>query len=244
VTASAPSPIAQKLSAFMTLTPDETALLATLSENSRTFEPNFDIVHQGQTEHAAFILTEGWVCSYKFQPNGSRQIIDIQIPGDLIGLRSILLHTSDHSFEAITKVKTAKVSVIDLLGVFKTAPRLAMAVLWAASRDEAMIVEHLVGIGQRSAEERVVHFLLELGARLMLVGIGTPAGYDCPLTQYHLADALGISAVHVNRTLRQLRENVLLTFQNGFVTFNDYQQLVALSKFDSVYLDQDGPILK
>ena len=107
-----------------------------------------------------------------------------------------------------------------------------------------MVVEHLVDIGRRNALERLVHFLLEMGARLKLVGLGTKDGYDCPLSQYLLADALGLSAVHINRVLRQLREEGLLTFRSGQVIFYDFERLVKVAEFDTAYLDQDGPLLR
>ena len=159
-------------------------------------------------------------------------------------MRSVLLRTSDHSIEPVVTIQAAEVLVSDLLDAFARTPRLATAVLWAASRDEAMVVEHLVGLGRRNAEERMAHFLLELAARLALVGMGSRAGYACPLTQYHLADALGLSAVHVNRVLRKLREQRLVTFQDGQVTFDDYERLAALAQFDPTYLDQTRPFLK
>jgi CRP-like cAMP-binding protein len=134
--------------------------------------------------------------------------------------------------------------VEDLLDTFRKTPRLATAVLWAASRDEAMVVEHLVGIGRRDAKERTAHFLLELGARLKLVGLGSISGYDCPLSQYLLSDALGMSAVHVNRVLRELREDGLVTFQQGRVEIHDLAGLLKLADFDMAYLDHDGPLLK
>lgn len=90
----------------------------------------------------------------------------------------------------------------------------------------------------------MAHFLLELGSRLALVGMGSKQGYDYPLTQYHLADALGLSAVHVNRVLRQSRERGLVTFRDGHVTFHDYSGLVDFAEFDPAYLDQTGPLLK
>ncbi len=166
------------------------------------------------------------------------------MPGDFLGLRSVLLRTSDHSFEPIVDIEAAEVLASDLLDAFARTPRLATAILWAASRDEAMVVEHLVGIGRRDADARMAHFLLELGSRLALVGIGSREGFDCPLTQYHLADTLGLSAVHVNRVLRQLRESGLVTFRDGRVTFHDYGGLVELAEFDPEYLDQTGPLLK
>jgi CRP-like cAMP-binding protein len=115
---------------------------------------------------------------------------------------------------------------------------LATAILWAASRDEAMVVEHLVGIGRRDADARMAHFLLELGSRLALVGMGSKEGYDCPLTQYHLADALGLSAVHVNRVLRQLREERARHLPGRPCAIHDHDRVVDLAEFDPAYLDQ------
>lgn len=106
-----------------------------------------------------------------------------------------------------------------------------------------MVVEHLIDCGRRKAVERLAHFLLELGSRLMLIGKGDETGYDCPLTQYHLADTLGLTAIHVNRALRTLREGGLLTFRHGRVTFDNYDQLKSFADYDPTYLDQIGPLL-
>lgn len=240
----ADSPLARKLSIFVALTAAELGVLARLHQRRRTFVAGRDLVHQGQSDQAAYILASGWASSCKILPDGSRQIVDFQIPGDFLGLRSVLLHTSDHSIEPIVDIEVSEVLIGDLLEAFANTPRLATAVLWAASRDEAMVVEHLVGLGRRQAVERMAHFLLELGARLELVGMGSREGFDCPLTQYLLADALGLSAVHVNRVLRQLREDGLATFRNGRVSFHDYGRLCALAEFDGGYLSHAGPLLK
>jgi CRP-like cAMP-binding protein len=237
------SPLIRKLSAFVALSEAELEVLKQLHQRSRTFAAGRDMVHQGQSEQAAYILSKGWVCSYKIQPDGTRQIVDFQVPGDFLGLRSVLLRTSDHSFEPIVAIEAAEVLKADLLKAFAETPRLATAILWAASRDEAMVVEHLVGIGRRNADARMAHFLLELGSRLALVGMYDKEGYDCPLTQYHLADALGLSAIHVNRVLRQLRESGLVTFRDGHVMIHDYAGLVDLAEFDPAYLDETGPLL-
>lgn len=238
-----PSPLTRKLSAFVTLSAAELAVLDRLHQRRRSFAAGLDLVQQGQSGQAAYILSSGWVCSYKIQADGTRQIVDFQVPGDFLGLRSVLLRTSDHSFEPIGKIEAAEVQQSDLLAAFARTPRLATAILWAVSRDEAMVVEHLVGIGRRDADARMAHFLLELGARLALVGMGDKDGYDCPLTQYHLADALGLSAIHVNRVLRQLREVGLMTFRDGHVTFHNYVGLTELADFDPAYLDHTGPLL-
>jgi CRP-like cAMP-binding protein len=238
------SPLARKLGAFVALSEPELDALEVFHQRRRSFEPGVDLVRQGQLGQSAYILAEGWVCSYKLLASGTRQIVDFQVPGDFLGLRSVLFRASDHNVEAMTRVEVSEVSSNDLIEAFAHTPRLATAVLWAASRDEAMVVEHLVDLGRRSALERTGHFLLELGARLKLVGLGTKEGYACPLSQYMLADALGLSAVHINRVLRQLREEGLLTFRSGQVIFDDFERLVDLADFDTAYLDQDGPMLR
>jgi CRP-like cAMP-binding protein len=238
------TPFARKLAAFVALSDDEISALDKLHGRRKAFPAGRDIVHQGQVNSSAYILAKGWVCSYKVLTGGMRQIVDFQIPGDFLGLRSVLFRTADHNIEPVTKVEASEVMVEDLLDTFRKTPRLATAVLWAASRDEAMVVEHLVGIGRRDAKERTAHFLLELGARLKLVGLESISGYDCPLSQYLLSDALGMSAVHVNRVLRELREDGLVTFQQGRVEIHDLAGLLKLADFDMAYLDHDGPLLK
>ena len=214
-----------------------------LHRRRRKFPAGRDLFHQGQTDQAAYLLAQGWAHSYKILPNGDRQIVDFQIPGDFLGLRSVLFRVADHNVAPITPVEASEVMPADLLETFSHAPRLATAVLWAASRDEAMVVEHLVGMGRRNAAERTAHFLLELNARLSLVEMADMNGYACPLSQYHLADALGLSAVHINRVLRELRDNGMVTFQNSRVTFNDFDRLVEFADFDREYLDHEGPRL-
>ena len=238
------SPLARKLGTFVALSDPELALLERLHQRRRMFVAGKDLVQQGQSRQTAYILAKGWAVSYKILEDGGRQIVDFQIPGDFLGLRSTLLRLSDQCIEAVTDIEVSEVLLSELLGAVGENTKLPTAVLWAASRDEAMVVEHLVNIGRRDASKRLAHFLLELGVRLSLVGIGTTKGYECPLTQYLLADTLGLSAVHINRSLRQLRENGLVTFQGGQVVFDDHARLVEFANFDPAYLDQSGPLME
>lgn len=236
------SPFAKKIASFVKLGAEEIESVSDLYKRRRKFRPGVDLIHQGEIDQSAFIMAEGWAISYKILSDGSRQIVNFLIPGDFLGVRSVLFRTSDHNVEPITPIEASEVSKAELFQTFAKTPRLATAVLWAASRDEAMVVEHLVGVGQRPAAERTAHLLLELSARLRLVGIGDRTGFDCPLTQYHLADALGLSPVHVNRVLREIREAGMMTFQNGRVSFDDFNALSEFADFDRTYLDQDGPV--
>lgn len=234
------SALVQKVTRFLPLQSGEIANLADLEARHRPIPALTEIVHEGQAGHHAFILQEGWVCAYKLLPDGGRQVINFSLPGDIMGLRSVLLRTSDHSFAAVTDVVVSEVTGRQMLETFERTPRLAAAILWAASRDEAMVVEHLVNIGRRSALVRTAHLLLELGLRLQLVGFGTESGFACPLNQYLLADALGLTAIHVNRVLRQLRERGLVTFRDGHVVFHDLAGLRDLANYHSGYLDQNN----
>lgn len=238
------SPFARKLSAFAALSDDHLTVLSDLYARRRHFPVGNDTIHEAQSNQTAFILNTGWACWYKLTPGGTRQIVDFRGPGDFLGLRSILLRTSDHTIEPITPVKASEVQTSKLLDLFARMPRPATAALWAAWRDEAMLVEHLVGLGRRNVAERTRHFLLELAARLRLAELGDKTGYACPLSQYMLADVLGSSAVYINRILRKLREAALATFQSGQVVFDDVDALVVFSKFDRAYLDHQGPLLR
>lgn len=237
------SPFARKLAAYVDLSLDDLSELETVYNRRRKFPAGQDLIHQGQNEQSAFILVQGWACSYVILPNGARQIVAFHVPGDLLGLRSVLFRGSDHSVEPITPIEACEVLASDLMDAFSKTPKLAAAVLWASSRDVAMLVGNLVGMGRRTAAERTAHCLLELGARLREVGLGGKLGYACPLTQYQLADALGLSAVHINRVLREMRDGGLMTFQKGHVTFDDFDRLVAFADFDRAYLDDAGPML-
>jgi len=234
--------LARKLNSFVQLTSAELHCVEGLQAARIRVKSGKELVHEGQTGHLAYILQSGWACSYKLLPDGGRQIITFPLPGDCVGLRSVLLRTSDHAFAALTDIVVSSVAGPRMMRVFNDNPRLAAAVLWAASRDEAMVVEHLVNIGRRSAIDRTAHFFLELFERLRLVGLATPKGFVCPLNQYVLADALGLSAIHVNRVLRQLRERRLLTLNGRRVVVHDLPGLKALAGFqDQSDLGQAAP---
>ena len=236
------SPFARKIASFVRLGPEDIQSVSDLYRRRRKFAPGAELVHEGEEDQSAYIMASGWAISFKILEDGARQIVNVMIPGDFLGVRSVLFRTSDHNVEPITPIEASEVTKSELFETFSKTPRLATAVLWAVSRDEAMVVEHLVGVGQRPAAERTAHLLLELSTRLHLVGMGDRTGFDCPLTQYHLADTVGLSPVHVNRVLRDIREAGLVTFQNGRVTFDDFEGLVDFAKFDRAYLDQDGPV--
>ncbi len=224
--------LAKKLDTFVRLSAQELACIEGLQSTPLHVARGKELVHQGDEGHVAYILQAGWGCSFKLLPDGGRQIITFPIPGDCVGLRSVLLRAADHSFSALTDAIVSPVSISRMLSVFAEFPHLGAAVLWATSRDEAVVVEHLASLGRRSALERTAHFFLELHDRLQLVGLASHREFSCPLSQFLLADALGLSAIHVNRVLRQLRERQLLTFQQHKVVIHDADRLKELAGYE------------
>lgn len=195
-----------------------------------------DLIHDREESRKAYIIYTGWACSYRILRDGTRQIINFHIPGDLLGMRRLLTPDCDDNLCAITCLEVGDIDIESLLTALCTDNCLAMSVLWSAFRDEAIVAQHLVDIGRRKPINRTAHFFLELGARLNIAGLGTRAAYECPLTQSLIADALGLTAVHFNRVLRQLRELDAMTFHEGRVALLDSGKLEHLADFDSSYL--------
>jgi CRP-like cAMP-binding protein len=233
---SAESVLAKKLHTFLPLSPSELQYLSQIQSSPLPLKRGKQLVQEGQTGKA-FVLQAGWGCSYK---DGGRQIISFPVAGDCVGLRSVLLRTADHSFSALTDAVVSTVEGSHIMKCVAEFPRLAAALLWAASRDEAMVVEHLVNIGRRSALERTAHFFMELAERLSLIGLATETEFKCPLSQFVLAEALGLTAVHVNRVLRQLRESDLLTLRKGSVRIHDLDRLRKLAGYQGGYFNSRG----
>jgi CRP-like cAMP-binding protein len=227
------SRLTRKLSRFAPLSKLELSYIADIESSSVHIARGEEIAYEGQTSQAAYVLQSGWACSFKLLPDGGRQIITFPIPGDCVGLRSMLLRTSDHSFSALTDCVICRVEPGRLKQMFEDHPRLFASILWATSRDEAMVVEHLVSVGRRSAIERTAHFFLELYDRLAMVGLASDNAFECPLNQYVLSDALGLSNIHVNRVLRKLRERQLMTLAKHSVVIHDPRELKALAGYEN-----------
>jgi CRP-like cAMP-binding protein len=234
--------IARRLPPFLLLTNDEIEALALLPRTSRVFKAGIQLIREAEDQQC-FLLLRGWAACYKLLENGGRQIINFPLPGDLVGLRSFLFQVPDYSVDTLTEVELAEFSTTSLLRLLDRHPRLAAALLWMISRDEAIVCEHLVNVGRRDATQRVAHLLLELAQRIGDREEGTlVTAYDCPLTQPDLADALGLTAIHVNRVLRTLRERQLVTMSRHRVTIHDPEALSRIAEFNPRYLKKSDAV--
>ncbi len=228
------SALIRKLNAFGFLSVEEATRLAEVQSKPFIVQRGKELFHEGQDGQMLFIVQAGWASSYKDLPDGRRQIIQFAIPGDCVGLRNVHLKASDHTFSALTEATFSTIDAIRLMQLFNDFPRIRAGLLWSAARDEAMAVERLVGIGRRTAAGRIAHFFMELAERLTLVGLATETEFKCPLNQYVLADALGLSAIHVNRVLRVLREQGFLSIRSGTVIIHNPQRLGKVANYHSV----------
>jgi CRP-like cAMP-binding protein len=205
---------------------------------------NKDIVVAGKHYETLFVNHDGWLLRYKILHNGDRQILDFILPGQIFGLQACLFKTSLYSVATITEASLSSIPLDAIDRVFERTPTLAKALFWSALCESAIVAEHLIDTGRRSAYERVSHLLLELFVRLKLTGLTDNMSFDMPLTQELIGGALGLTTVHVNRTFRSLREDKLISIDGKCVTILDFDALSLLSDFDNSYLGETARALR
>jgi CRP-like cAMP-binding protein len=239
-TDAAENPLIARLRRFMELTPEETDALLGLQQHRVRFPAHAEIVAHGQKYAACYIVQEGWGCRYKLLPNGRRQVLDFVLPGDFIGLHSTLMGGASHAVEAITNLIAAQFPARLISEVSQRHPRLNLAAAWCEAREAAIMRERVVSVGRRDAYQRLTHLFLELHQRLSAINGAGASSFDLPVTQEQLGDALGLSAVHVNRTLRRLRSNGIIRFDSKprRISLLNPSKAVETSDFDDRYLKQ------
>jgi CRP-like cAMP-binding protein len=225
-------PLIQKLSHFVLLSAAEISILEDLQSVKRGVRRHRDIISEGRRYDALFVLIEGFAVRCRVVSKGGRQILNVALPGDFIGFPGCFFESALYSVTAIADSVVSAIPYARLIALCETHPRLATKVFWSFSTEAAMYAEHLIDLGRRSALERVAHFLLELHARLQLVGLAGDRSYPMPLTQELIGDTLGLSVPHVNRTLRQLREDDLLVIEDQQVVIKDLEALSSLAGFE------------
>jgi CRP-like cAMP-binding protein len=234
--ARAVAPLLLKLQVRDVISREEEEVLRGSIAEMRFYPPGRTIVRAGTTLSASTLLIEGIVCRYKDLTDGQRQIMELHVGGDFVDLHGFLLKRLDHNIGTMTPVQVAHVPHEALRGITETHPHLGRMLWFSTLLDAAIHREKILSIGRRSAVSRIAHILCELLVRLRLVGLADETGYALPLTQADLADVTGLTSVHVNRMLKKLRDDRLLTFRGGRVEIGDWDALQRLAEFDSTYL--------
>lgn len=231
-----------KFSSYIDLSEEEQGIIEEFTRTCMTFDENQDILVESESSSNAYLLQSGWAIRYKVVPNGGRQIISFLLPGDIFGFRESLFELSDDSVQALTPVTVHRIPAEKIAEVCDSHTNLTLALTWARAREHAILTEHIVRLGRRNAYERLGHLLLELLHRLQLVDKAGSNDYFLPLTQEILADTLGLSIVHVNRTLRKLRNDRMIELdpKTRRLRILDQDALAAVTGYDQSFLDQTG----
>lgn len=232
------TPLARKLAWFAGLSPEECEILCALPSAQRTVRRNREIVIEGRNYESLLVLAEGSAIRYRVLRDGRRQLLNVVLPGDFVGFPGCFFENALYSVRTLADTVVSSIAFSVLIGLFDRAPKLAAAIFWSFACEAAILAEHLIDVGRRSAVERVAHFLLELLTRLQVVGLADERSYQMPLTQELIGDALGLSFPHVNRTLRQLRDDGLVAIEDQRIVIRDLDALSALADFDKTYLNR------
>jgi CRP-like cAMP-binding protein len=233
------NPLLRKLENFTALSAEESNAVIECTNDVREVGSREDIISQGDRTGGVKLLLDGFACRYKMLEDGRRQIVAYFVPGDLCDLRVFILKRMDHSIGAIVASRVATISPENVLKLTHTYPTLTRALWWSTLVEEAILREWILNVGQRNALERMAHLFCELLYRFRAVGLNQGMSCTLPLTQIELAETLGLSAVHVNRTLQELRRRKLITLEGGTLTIQDLAALKEVSFFNADYLHLD-----
>ena len=197
------------------------------------------LTRAGVTVSNCTLLVEGFIARYKDLADGQRQIMEVHVPGDFLDLHSFLLKRLEHSIGSLTPVRVAYVPHDALRKITEDHPHLARLLWFSTLLDAAIHREHIVSVGRRSAASRIAHLICELQVRLEVVGLSRDMRFALPLTQSDMADATGLTSVHVNRTIQELRRDGLIELHNRRLTIPDLKALMNVCMFNPNYLHLD-----
>ncbi|MCJ2085235.1 Crp/Fnr family transcriptional regulator [Methylobacterium sp. E-005] len=222
--------------ALFELSSEERAALETLPMQVARIEAAQDIVREGDRPSRSFTLLSGIASTYKTTQSGKRQVMSYHVPGDVPDLQSLHLQTLDISIAAISPCRVGFVQHEAMRTLFRAHPRLGELFWRVTLIDAAFVREWMLNTGRRNAYARMAHLFCELVTRLGAVGLAPELSCDWPMTQPELADALGITPVHVSRTIRDLKAAGLVSLRSRRLTVHDWEGLVTAAEFDPTYL--------
>lgn len=228
--------LAMKLRARDTLSPEEEQVLRDAVGEIREIRPGHVIVRSGDQLDVSVLLERGIVARYKDLADGERQIQELHIIGDFVDLHGFLLKRLDHNIGAVSACRIALVPHSRLTRITEQHPHLARLLWFSTVLDASIQRETILSVGRRSAIARIAHLVCELSIRLGIIGLGDRHGFPLPIKQMDIADATGLTSVHVNRMLKQLRDEEMMTFRNGLVTIHNWDRLAEVAEFDPIYL--------
>jgi CRP-like cAMP-binding protein len=223
---------------------DDCEAITALPATRRTMEPLSYLVREGEPPptHCS-VLLGGFAFRQKLSGEGTRQILSVHLPGEALDFQLLFLDCADHNVQALTRVELANVPRAAIRQLMEERPGVARAVINKMLVEASISREWLLNVGRRDARTRLAHFLCEFALRVDLQGVKGNGGYELPMTQEQIGDALGLTSVHVNRTLRVLEGEGLLRRSGRKVVFPQWQELRRVADFSALYLHLANPPL-
>ncbi len=234
-------PFITRLHRYLALSDHDLDALRDLIEAELTVKRRRDLVIDGYEYRKLCFIEDGFAARYKLLRNGKRQIVNVLVPGDVVGLPGSFLEKATYSVIAVTDLKLHVCSIDAYVRLCYRRPQFGLALSWLAVDEAITCAEHIIDAGRRTPIERLAHLLLEIHARLDAVGRADRAGFELPFSQEIMGDALGLSVPHLNRMLMQLRADGLITLDDRRVTFLDAAALELLGHFQPLTLTRIPP---
>lgn len=228
--------LVKKLAPFLSITEEMGNAIRVLTQDEGQFARGDQIIAAGDVYSHVYLVNEGWAVRYKLLDSGERQIVNFSLPGDFLCFNAALFKRSDYFLAAQTQMRVFVIPILPFTKMLALQPELALALSWTNAHEESLMAERIVSLGRRTARERMAHLFCELWRRLQLLDLTDGNRFPLPLTQEDLADILGLSSVHVNRTLQKLRASQLLATAANDMRILDHKGLEHLAGFDSGYL--------
>ena len=219
-----------------TLPPEDGQAVLDLPYTLRTLEPGTYTIREADAPVHCAVLVTGFAYRQKLTGDGSRQIVGLHIPGDALDFQNLFLDVSDHSVQMLTRAEIANVAIADLQALARQRPAVAQAILVKILVEASIFREWVLNVGRRDSKMRVAHLLCELGVRLEVEGLTDDYAYELPMTQEQLGDAVGLTPVHVNRTLKALEADGLIVRSKRSISFPDWHRLRGVADFNQRYL--------
>jgi CRP-like cAMP-binding protein len=230
------SPLVQKLEYSGELCGEDRNAILALPHTLKAVEPHSYIVRHGDKPSHSCLLRSGFVFRHKVVADGGRQICSIHIKGDIVDLQNSLLGYADHNVQVLTHAEVAFIPREAIRQIAFERPAIGLAMWFDTLVDGSIFREWVTNVGRRQARRRIAHLLCEFSLRLEAAGLGKRNDYILPMTQEQLADCTGLTAVHVNRTLREMDREGLLNRTSRSVTVNDWKKLAKVGDFRTDYL--------
>src|SRR3984893_11603712 len=230
------NPFIDKLSGHAPLSAEDVQLLEAACGKPQNVPARHDLIREGDKPGPIFVILAGWACRYKMLPEGTRQITAFLMPGDCCDMHASVLDQMEHAIAMLTPGRVAMIPSARMEELILSRPALTRAFWWTQLVDEDTLRAWIVSMGRRNSLQRVAHLMCELYVRAHNIGLFAGDRFELPLTQVVLGDALGLTAVHVNRVLRKLRVSGVMELAAGSLIIADISKLAHIAGFDDNYL--------